>query len=794
MPDSEMTATEQKAHDEALKRIAECLRRRASVLDLSRLDLSCLPGKIGQLAKLSELNLSHNRLRCLPPEVCQLESLSRLDLSNNQLAALPPALGQLASLTLLYLANNPLAALPPEVGQLTKLTRLDISDNPLTGLPPELGQLTKLTRLDVSNNRLGALPRELGGLTSLARLYLSGNHLAALPPELGQLANLTRLYLSGNQLASLPPELGQLAKLTVLDVSINKLAALPPELGQLLNLTELNLDTNLLSRLPSELGQLAKLTVLRLMSNRLVALPESLAALEMLERLFLHDNPALQLSPSVLGPDPRQLPPPRVAAPKGILDFYLARQGGRTRPLNEVKLLLLGGCGVGKTSLVNALRDLPFREREESTTGIALSDLTIDAGDGQGVIAHVWDCSGQPVSHLLHPVFFSPRNLYLVVLSGRDHREREEASYWLKLIETFACDEQGLVPPVIVVLNQWNVPGCRPELDRGLLREPFSFIRGFVEMDCKAKKGVSALKAALVREFERMPWVSEPFPEEWDAVRQALAANAGHPPLLTYTEYCGVCSEHGVKDEGQQGYLAEILHHLGAVLNESNDPRQHDASLFLPHWLTRHVYALMHRAEKLAGVLRQGDLEMVLQAEPAQASRAYLMRWLQNRSLAFPTQTATGHVWLVPPALPDAPPTGLDAFGEAAEAVRLRYTYPSLPDHLVARFGARRYGFVEDVHERKQLWRSGVILARKGARVLIRCIPKNRQLTLTVIGPAKLRRQLADLCQDEMRDMHAEIPGLKPLGEILLRGEWLGLTRMGTACTPADERMGFPAP
>ena len=106
MPDSEMTAAEQKAHDEALKRIAECLRRRASVLDLSRLGLSCLPGKMGQLPKLSELNLAHNRLRTLPPEVCQLENLSRLDISNNQLAALPPELGQLASLTLLEITTS----------------------------------------------------------------------------------------------------------------------------------------------------------------------------------------------------------------------------------------------------------------------------------------------------------------------------------------------------------------------------------------------------------------------------------------------------------------------------------------------------------------------------------------------------------------------------------------------------------------------------------------------------------------------------------------------------------------
>ncbi|KAB2642968.1 MAG: hypothetical protein DVB26_00905 [Verrucomicrobia bacterium] len=768
MPDSDMTAAELKANAEATKRIAVCLRRRATVLDLSRLGLSSLPSNIGQFAKLTELNLAYNHLRSLPPQLCQLEGLSRLDLSNNDLGVLPPAIGQLTSLTLLYLANNSLQALPPELGQLAKLTRLDVSANPLTTLPPELGQLANLTRLDLSNSRLESLPPELGQLTRLTRLYLSSNKIGALPPELGQLASLTRLYLSSNNLRTLPPALGQLAKLTVLDFSNNKIESLPPPLGELVNLTELNLDNNLLSSLPPELGQLARLTVLRLMTNRLTALPEQLANLGMLERLFLHDNPGLQLSPSVLGPDPRQQAAPRVAAPKGILDFYLARQAGRTRPLDEVKVLLVGSCGAGKTSIVQALRDLPFREREESSTGIALCDLMLDGGAGRPVTAHLWDCSGQRVSHGLHPVFFSPRNLYVLVLSGRNHREREEACYWLSLIQACASDERGQAPPVIVALNQWNVPDCRPELDRGLLREQFPFIRGFVEMDCKVKKGVVALKTALLREVERMPWVSEPFPEEWDAVRHALAAS----PQLSFADYRAVCIEHGVVDVGQQDYLAEILHHLGAALNEYNDTTRYDSHLLQPLGLIKDLYALLHRAEKLAGVLRLSDVEQVLQPEPAAPSRAFLMHLLQRLALVIPAQASSDTVWLVPNALPAAPPSDLEAFDEVA-ASRMRYTYPSLPDRLVARLGARRFEFVEEVRERRQWWSGGLILARKGARVLVRCDPQVRQVLLTVIGPTPPRRQLAALCEEEMRDLHAEFPGLEPVAETLRRDEWV---------------------
>jgi len=777
MPDSDMTAAEQKAFDEALKRIAECVRRRGTLLDLSRLGLTRLPPKIGQLARLTELNLATNRLTSLPPELGQLECLTRLDLSDNSLAALPPELGQLASLTLLYLSNNPLVALPPELGQLASLTRLDLSNNPLRAVPPELGQLASLTRLDLSGNKLGALPPELGQLAGLTRLYLSNNLLGTLPPELGQLANLTRLYLSCNKLGALPPELGRLTKLTVLDLSHNLLGELPQELGALLNLTELNLDHNRLGALPPQLGQLARLTVLRLMANRLVDLPEQLASLTTLEKLFLHDNPALQLTPSVLGPDPRLQPNPRVAAPKGILDFYFARQAGKTRPLNEVKLVLVGPTGAGKTSIVHALRDLPFREREDPTAGIALCSWTMDGGDAQPVTAHVWDCSGQPLGHHLHPFFFSPRNLYVVVLSGRDHREREDANFWLSLIQTAASDDQGQGPAVVVALNQWNLAGCRPELDRGQLRERFPFIRGFVEMDCKAKKGVAALKAVLFRELERMPWVREPFPEEWDAVRHALATGSSQRRHLTYAEYRAECVHHGVNDEGQQDYLAEILHHLGAALNEHNDPHRHDATLLLPEWLTKHLYALLHRAEKRAGLLEPSDVAMVLQAEPDEASRACLLQLLEHLALAYPAHTATGSVWLVPRALPEMPPAVVDAFREAADATCLRYTYATLPDGLVTRFSVRRYGFVEEVREQKQLWRGGVILARKGARVLIHSAPLDRQVRLTITGPNKPRRHLADLCRAEMAEIHGEFPGLEPLEEIRVQGEWVPLAR-----------------
>jgi len=714
VPKPDSKPAEQESIDDAMKRIGDCIRRRRTVLDLSGLRLRSLPPKITQLPQLTELNLAENRLETLPPELSQFTDLARLNLS-----------------------HNPLTQLPQAIGRFSKLTRLDITHTPLSVLPAEIGMLAGLTRLYLDHNRLEKLPPEIARLTALTRLGLSHNALTTFPSALAQLDKLTRLDLSHNRLQNLSPEIDRLTTLTVLDLSHNPLDILPPEIGQLAKLTVLKTSNTRLTELPAELGQLAHLSELDLAGNPLTALPEGLRDLENLDRLYLHDNPALQLSPHILGPDPRKLPDSKHPSAKSILDFHFGRQSGTTRPLNEVKLILLGPCGAGKSTIVRALRDLPCRESETSTPGVALCDMTLERAGEEAVTVHVWDFSGQPVTHALHPFFFSPRNLYLLVLSGRDHHERDDAEYWLQMVEAHATDSQGQGPAVIVAMNQWNVPGGRPEVARIALREQFPFIRGFVEMDCKIKKGIPALKAAILRELERMPWVREPFPDDWDKARRALVSHKH----LTEQGFRESCLDHSVNDTGQQDYLSEILHHLGLVLTDQND-----SVLIESEWLVKYLYPLLHRAENQAGILKQADVDMVLLTENDEAGRALLMKVLEGFGLAI----AGSGVWLLSHTQPDNEPDCIGDFREDANAIRLRYTYQTLPEGWFARIIVRRFDFIEELWGRKLQWRHGVILSRKGARALIHHEPPKRQLTITVTGPTQTRHQLADLCQAEI--------------------------------------------
>ena len=625
--------------------------------------------------------------------------------------------------------------------------------------------------LPLSGLNLKSLPSEIWQLTQLCVLELDGNALTEIPAEIGNLKSLLGLYLGRNRLISLPNEIGRLNQLEVLYAYKNSLSSLPSSIEQLTKLNDLTLFSNCLTSLPPEIGQLKRLRELDIRWNRLSRLNESLRQLKQLKVLLLHGNPALHLSHSILGSDDSRST--SFASPKSILDYYFERRKADSKPLNEVKVILVGRGGAGKTSTVQALSGVDFNAKEKSTPGIALCDLPLQECRGGPVTAHIWDFAGQVITHALHQFFFSVRSVYVLVLTGRENSEREDAEYWLRLIRAFGTDGEGEGPPVIVALNKWDEEGCRPKIDKAALQERYPFIRAFVETDCQTKRGIEKLRKALCTEVSRLEWVREPFPVEWANVRKALGAGRRKRSHLSYNEFRQICTDNGVPDSGEQDSVSEILHNLGAALNYRNDPRLREATVLQPEWLTRNVYALVRRAEKQNGVLKQDDVDSVLRREPDPKMRQYLVQIMERFEISYASK-AHGGVWLVPQALPDQQPKGLEPFRDAEVSTQLRYTYPALPEGLVARAIVRLHEFIEVAGKSPQQWASGAVLTRKGVRALIRTEPQDRQVMITVIGGTpKARQQLAGLCQSEMRKIHQEIRGLAPVEETRVSGFWV---------------------
>ncbi len=838
MPIPEMTPEAQEAYEEALRRIERWKQRgrRGESLDLSGLgltivppeifqltaltqlylsnnSLSTLPPKIGQLSALVLLSLSNNQLSTLPPQISQLSALAWLDLDGNQITALPAEIGQFTALTWLGLSKNSLRSLPSEIAQLTKLNQLDLDGNQLSTLPPEIGQLrvltalylqgnqistlppeigkvVKLTKLNLTNNQLSTLPPEIGQLTALTRLDLANNQLSTLPPEIGQLSALTALILQNNQLSMLPPEIGQLSALTGLSLNNNQLSTLPQEIGQLSALMFLYLNNNQLSALPPEIGRLTMLKVLLLSDNQLSTLPPEIDQLKELKRLFLHNNHGLGLPSEVLGarfmvPSNTNIKP---ANPKEILDYYFSQRATEARPLNEIKMMLVGRGGAGKTSLVERLTRNTFDKRQESTTGIALQDWKLPCPSGDPVTVHVWDFAGQVIAHATHQFFLSARSVYVLVLTAREDSQREDAEYWLRLIRAFGS-EDGTTSKVLVALNKWAMAPVR--LDREALREKYPFIVGFMETDCETGQGIAELKAKLAEIIGSDAGVREKTGADYFKVKEALQKRwkDEHTNYLDYSVFEDVCTSVGVADKNRQRIIARNLHRLGLALNYGDDERLRDTTVLNPHWVADGIYLLLRQTpNERAELSLEAACRRLSREDPRQVM--FLIRLMQKYDLAFPLKEDE-QLWLVPQALADSQPALAPEW--QGEATRLRWTYTALPEGLVPRFITRTHTLSEGLPR----WLNGTLLELGPARAVVRADVTDRRITAVVIGPVEDRQRLAGTIQAEVRSLNAEIRGLDPLEELQLQRApevWLPVTGLEKAEKMKEPEMSMLTP
>ncbi|OYW76150.1 MAG: hypothetical protein B7Z37_09950 [Verrucomicrobia bacterium 12-59-8] len=735
MPTPKMTAEAQKAYDEALERIGECERM----------------GKAGV----------------------------GVDLSNLGLTTLPPEIGRLTALTHLYLDNNQLSTLPSEIGQLTTLTWLDLENNQLSTLPPEIGQLAALSVLNLSSNQLSILSLAIGQLTSLTVLKLSYNHLRTLPSEIGMLTALTELFLGNNKLRTLPPEIGQLSTLTGLYPFSNRLVTLPSEIGQLTALKELNLSSNQLSTLPPEIGQLTALSILDLSNNQLSTLTPEIYQLTSLERLFLHSNSGLGLPSEVLGGAwGDDLNP----------DYYFSQRSTNARPLNEVKMMLVGRGGAGKTSLVERLMRDTFDKWQESTTGIALQDWRLPCPGGDAVTVHVWDFAGQVIAHATHQFFLSARSVYVLVLTAREDSQREDAEYWLRLIRAFGS-EDGTTSKVLVALNKWATAPVR--LDREALREKYPFIVDFMETDCETGQGIAELKAKLAEIIGSDAGVREKTGADYFQVKEALQRRwkDEHTNYLNYSVFEEVCTSVGVADKDRQRIIARNLHRLGLALNYGDDDRLRDTTVLNPHWVADGIYLLLRQTPNERAEL---SLEAACRRLPKDDPRQvmFLIRLMQKYDLAFPLKEDE-QLWLVPQALADSQPVlGAEWQGEAT---RLRWTYAALPEGLVPRFITRTHTLSEGLPR----WLNGTLLELGLARAVVRADVTDRRITAMILGPVEDRQRLAGTIQMEMRSLNAEIRGLDPLEELQMQKApevWLPVTGLEKAEKMKEPEMSMLTP
>ena len=107
---------------------------------------------------------------------------------------------------------------------------------------------------------------------------------------------------------------------------------------------------------------------------------------------------------------------------------------------NEIKVILVGESGTGKTSLINATTGLKFQEHFDSTAVNNFSSKTINVNSKEYVL-NLWDTIGQEKFRSLTRIFIKDSKIVILVYDITVMKSFNELNYWYKIIHDILGDE-----------------------------------------------------------------------------------------------------------------------------------------------------------------------------------------------------------------------------------------------------------------------------------------------------------------------------------------------------------------
>jgi small GTP-binding protein len=660
------------------------------------------------LKNLTHLDLKNNKVSDIS-YFRYLRNLTQLNLGNNQISNIS-SLKDLDNLTQLYLPNNKISDIS-SLKYLKNLTHLDLGSNQVSDIS-FLKDLNHIIYLNLEVNQISDISF-LKGLDNLTHLYLNSNQISNISFLKG-LNNLTHLYLNSNQIS---------------DISFLK---------GLNNLTHLYLKRNQISDI-SSLKYLKNLSLLDLGENKIFYFPPEVLDLNMeiswyrCSSIIIYTsiiptgseyNKIVQYFDGIIiGENPLE-PPPKEIIKKGkeAIKAYFRSLKGRKKTLNEVKVLLIGDGGAGKTSFVKRLIGKGFDENEFKTHGIDITHCRIKMENKGTIRVHFWDFGGQEIMHATHQFFLSKRSLYILVLDGR---RDEKTEYWLKHVKSFGGDS-----PVLVVINKIDTnPGF--DVNRLFLQKKYTNIKGFFRTSCATEEGIKLFSKYLIDELTKVELIHTTWAESWFNVKTCLEEMT--KDFVNYDEYKAICRSEKITDKASQDTLVDFLHDLGVILH-FKDFKLQETHVLNPEWITKAVYKIIN-SKKIAesnGLLKLNLLTEILKQQnktdyyyPRDKYR-YIIDLMQKFELCYEIDSET---ILIPDLLKIQEPK-FDFDYDTALKFQIQYDF--LPRSIMPRFMVKMHKDITD----ELNWRTGVGLENKSfnSRAVVKSDNEEKRIHIYVLG------------------------------------------------------------
>ncbi len=652
---------------------------------------------------------------------------------------------------LLYSKN--LFIIPKEVFTLTNLTILSVSADYYFGSLSDTylirdkgtNKLTENLNEYVIGNFPPVIPSSIERLKQLKTLQIlhSGDIvLEGFDKSLPKLVNLQHLILTKTRLNTFSLlDFGLLKKLRILRLSDNKLAQLPEGIGKLEELQELDVQNNKLNSLPYEISYLKNLKILNVHNNNLPIPPEIID---------------------------------KINNPKDIISYYFSVIEQIRKPINEIKLLVVGQGSVGKTSLVTRILQGTFDPNQTKTEGISINQWQVEGGAlsvSKGsqkrereqqfeienrkseIKLNIWDFGGQEIMHATHQFFLTKRSLYLLVLDARLTQEENRVEYWLKIIQSFGGES-----PVLIVGNKTDQHPL--DIDRTGLQNKYPNVVGILDASAAKGSGIETLKAVIALQVHTLPHIRDLLPETWFTVKSKLEELGRDQNFITQDEYLRLCATNYITDESSQHTLIGFLHDLGVVLHFQDDPRLEALGILNPQWVTNGVYKILnsHELFQNQGTLTLPILNKTLNPpEYPSNKRLFIVDMMKKFELCYDIEPDKS--FLIPDLLPkDEPFTG-----EWDGALAFQYHYNVLPTSIISRFIVRMNAFVH-----KTVWRSGVVLKSGGNTALVKADTEDRKIFIWVSEDVTTRRDFLSAIRLEFDAIHKTIAKIEATEKVPL--------------------------
>lgn len=523
---------------------------------------------ISKILTLKYLNLSRNKIG---PEgakalVALKDSLERLELVDSEIGDDGMrALGSLSKLRILQVPKNDISHAGAQgLARLRNLSFLDLGQNHIGDVgAAHLSGIGYLERLNIPGNSIGDDGAcSLSHIKGLQELSASQNRIGDRGVScIADRATLTHINLSHNSITKKgAEEFARLPRLISLNLEGNMVGdegaisicrnassmlhalhlaqcgigdSAVPAISQLVSLHHLDLSRNSISDAGikeiarSHIVSQSKIRYLRLSGNPVRDIPSGV--------ISISDGPTA------------------LAAYQKYLDEKIVT-------LNEMKVIVIGDGGVGKTTIIKAMTmGGVINVAEKSTVGINIVTWDIHQA---GIRVNFWDFGGQDMYYDTHKFFLTTGCVYVVVLNDRQSEEAT-ARKWLDLIRS-----RGGGSPVVVVTNKCDGGEENLRMNETQLRIEYVNIVQFCKTSCTgdayARASIAHLREVLTQMISDCSGHLQGVPSSWLRVRSELLNREGQH-IIRVDDFRRICESQGIFGRSEQDAIVKVFHNLGQL-------------------------------------------------------------------------------------------------------------------------------------------------------------------------------------------------------------------------------------